>query len=85
MDEFSVVGKCLRRNILLNYLLRVRIKINVHRERAMQMHVIRKDCQMIKMSQFKDHEADKQILVESNDHINDEQTVQKQKVEHECN
>ena len=44
IQEYPNVGNCLKRNILLNYLLRVRIKINVHRERAMQMHKIKSDC-----------------------------------------
>ena len=35
MKKYLEVGECLRRNILLNYLLKIRIKLNVHKERAM--------------------------------------------------
>jgi hypothetical protein len=44
IDEYLAVGICIKRNILLNYLLKIRIKINVHKERAMSMLKLRKDC-----------------------------------------
>ena len=44
INEYPTIGLCIKRNILLNYLLKVRIKINVHKERAMDMIKIRKDC-----------------------------------------
>jgi hypothetical protein len=44
INEYESIGLCIKRNILLNYLLKIRIKINVHKERAMNMLKIRKDC-----------------------------------------
>ena len=50
INDYSSIGLCIKRNILLNYLLKVRIKINVHKERAMSMQKLRNDCQMVKIS-----------------------------------
>ena len=65
INENKTIGLCIKRNILLTYLLKVRIKINVHKERAMSMSKLRKDYQMIKMTQFKDIDHQKEIILES--------------------
>ena len=55
----------------MTYLLKVRIKINVHKERAMSMLKLRKDYQMIKMTQFKDVDHQKEIILESFCHVHE--------------
>lgn len=71
INDYSTVGLCIKRNILLTYLLNVRVKINVHKERAMSMQKLRNDCQMVKISQFKDDEHYKEIILESFIHVDE--------------
>lgn len=61
-EQFESLMHCLKRNILLDYLMNIRIKVQVNKKKAIEMYKTRHDQQMIKISEAKDYAAHREII-----------------------
>ena len=69
--QYEQVSVCLRRNILLDYLMNIRIKVVVNKKKAMDVLKARHDQQMVKISEAKNEEHHRAIITESLNYNND--------------
>ncbi len=50
MEEFSDISQSLKRNVILDYLVNIRIKVVVNKKKSISIMKARNDQQMIKIS-----------------------------------
>ena len=67
MNEYEQLAQCIKRNLLLDYLLKIRVKVAMNKKRSLCMMQNRKDYQMIKITTAKDEVNHRAIIAESLD------------------
>ena len=71
IKDHDTLANYLKRNILLDYLINIRIKVNVNKKKSICLINNRHDQQMLKISELKDNAAHVEIIKESlRTHIN---------------
>ena len=71
MNEFEQLGQQIKRNLLLDYLLNIRVKVATNKRKSLCMMQNRNDYQMIKISTSKDEAAHRAIITECLDQVYD--------------